>query len=181
MWHQGRRDFSKSINNTIPLKPLLIVAGNEQNSPKALKILRKRGISFLFIPCWKTMVKIPEEIVDYGTELAEHIGKIDKTFQWKGPIRSYHRDVKMQKCKLLVIYSPTKDQAYRRGAFFFHRLKLKKIKRIKKGYYRVKKYPSNLHAINLQTGKVQGEDEIISEIAEILTRKLDVKTHRNPA
>jgi len=147
--------------------PLLIVAGNKENSPKALKILRRKRISFLYIPCWKTMVKVPEEIADCAVVLANDVRKRDKTFRWK-IIRSYHRDVNIQKCKLLVIYSPTKNQAYRRGSYFLHKLELKKFERLKKGYYWVKEYPSNLHAVDSQTGEIRGEDDILSEVKKIL-------------
>lgn len=148
------------------MSPLLIVNGREEDNLEALENLRKHGVRFLFIPCWKTMVKVPEEITEDAEELAESIEKRDKTFYWK-MIRSYHRDVRLQKCKLLVIYSPTKDQAYRRGGYFLYKLELNKFERLRKGYYWVKKYPSNLHAVNSK-GEIHGSDNIIKEVERSL-------------
>jgi len=153
-------------------RPLLIVNGKEENNPEALENLAKMGIRFLFLPCWKTMVKVPEEITDNAEELAASIEKRDKTFQWKNfLIRSYHRDVRLQKCKLLVIYSPTKDRAYRRGGYFLHKLELNKFERLRKGYYWVKEYPSNLHAVNSK-GEIHNSDNIVNEVKKILTRSI---------
>jgi hypothetical protein len=112
------------------------------------------------------MVKVPEEIVDSAVKLATTVKKMDKTFRWK-MIRSYHKDVRLQKCRLLVIYSPTKDQAYKRGSYFLHKLELNKFERLEKGYYWVKEYPSNLHAVNLE-GDIHGEDDVINEVKKAL-------------
>jgi len=158
----------ESFNEATVPRSLLIVNGKKKSNPEALENLTKRRIRFLFIPCWKTMVKVPEEITDKAVELAASIKKKDKTFRWK-IIRSYHRDVRLQKCKLLVIYSPTKDQAYRRGGYFLHKLELNKFERLRKGYYWVKEYPSNLHAVNSK-GEIHGSDDIVSEVKKILTR-----------
>jgi len=157
----------ESFNNAVFSRPLLIVNGKEENSPEVLEYLRKRRVRFLFIPCWKTMVKVPEEITENAVELATGIERRDKTFRWK-VIRSYHRDVRSQKCNLLVIYSPTRDQAYRRGGYFLHKLKLNNFKKLRKGYYWVKEYPSNLHAVNSK-GEVHGPDYIMNKVKEILT------------
>ena len=124
--------------------PLLFVAGKRVRNDDAINLMERSGVELLFIPCWKTMVKIPEEIVDEAKELAMQLEEADETFKWKW-VHSYLKDVREQSCILLVIYSPTKNQAYRRGTYFMHRLRLMRFERIEKGYYWVKKYPSNLH------------------------------------
>jgi hypothetical protein len=48
--------------------------------------------------------------------------------------------VQEQKCILFVIYSPTKDQAYKRENYFMKKLKLTKFRRIEKGYYWVEEF-----------------------------------------
>lgn len=164
--HMSWGDAFESFDDATASRPLLIVNGKEENNPEALQNLRKRRVRFLFIPCWKTMVKIPEEITENAVGSAASIEKRDKTFRWK-MIRSYHRDVRLQKCRLLVIYSPTKDQAYRRGSYFLHKLKLNKFERLRKGYYWVKEYPSNLHAVNSR-GEIHGSDDIVGEVKKIL-------------
>jgi len=124
--------------------PLLFVDGKRVRNDDAIKLMERSGVEFLFIPCWKTMVKIPEEIVDEAEELALQLEGADETFRWKW-VHSYLKEVREQNCVLFVLYSPTKDQAYSRGNYFTHKLGLIEFKRIKKGYYWIKKYPSNLH------------------------------------
>jgi hypothetical protein len=123
---------------------LLFVNGQRVENAKALDFMRNHGIEFLFMPCWKTMIKVPEEIISYAVALAEELGKMDETFKWKW-VRSYKPDIRRQKCVLFVIYSPNKDQAYKRGSYFMQKLELTKFERINRGYYWVKEYPSNLH------------------------------------
>lgn len=151
------------VSNT---SPLLLVDGEEENNAEALKYLSTSKVRFLYVPCWKTMVKVPEEIIDDAVELATRLEKRDRTFRWK-IIQSYHKDICVQRCKLLVIYSPTKDQAFRRGGYFLHKLNLRKFERLMKGYYWVKEYPSNLHAVDLE-GEIQGSDDIVYGVKRIL-------------
>jgi hypothetical protein len=42
---------------------------------KALELMEKYGIHFLFLPCWKTMFKVPKEIIAEAEALAEHLEK----------------------------------------------------------------------------------------------------------
>jgi hypothetical protein len=90
------------------------------------------------------MIKIPTEIISEAVVLAGELEKMDETFKWKW-VYSYLPDVQRQRCVLFVIYSPTKDQAYKRGSYFMQKLRLTRFKRIEKGYYWVEEYQSNLH------------------------------------
>jgi hypothetical protein len=149
--------------------PLLIVNGEKRSNLEALEKLRENRVRFLFIPCWKTMVKVPEEIVSNAEKLATNLRKIDRTFYWK-IIRSYKKDVRQQKCRLLVIYSPSNDQAFRRGTYFLHKLELNKFERLIKGYYWVKKYPSNLHTVD-SLGEIHGSEDIVDKVKKIVAYK----------
>lgn len=150
-------------------KPLLIVNGIRAEDEDILSLMRSKGIEFLFIPCWKTMVKIPLELTDEAVKYAQGLSSIDDTFFWK-IIPSYLPDVKAQKCRLLVIYSPTRDLAYRRGGYFLHKLNLKKYKRIEKGYYWVKLYPSNLHHVDPDTGNIVVDKEYEELLHKIMSK-----------
>jgi len=91
------------------------------------------------------MIKIPEEIVEAVSRTCTEIEAKDETFKFK-IISSYKPDMKRQRCKLLVIYSPTRDQAYRRAGWMVSKFGLKSFNRLEKGYYWVEEYRSNLHA-----------------------------------
>jgi len=95
---------------------LLFVNGQRVKNAKALDFMKNHGIEFLFMPCWKTMIKVPEEIISDAVALAEELEKMDETFKWKW-VRFYKPDIRRQKCVLFVIYSPNKDQAYKRGSY----------------------------------------------------------------
>ena len=157
------------------IEPMLVVNGVEIEDKKVLSLLKRKGIEFLFIPCWKTMVKIPLEKIEEAMRYAEELSKVDKTFFWK-IISSRLPDVRSQKYMLLVIYSPTKDLAYKRGGYFLHKLNLKSCKRIKKGYYWVKKYPSNVHYVDPQTGKIV-VDEVFKEVLCEIKSKMKLIKH----
>jgi hypothetical protein len=110
------------------------------------------------------LVKVPKEIIAEAEALAEHLEKMDETFRWKW-VYSYLPDVRKQECVLFVIYSPTKDQAYKRGTYFMSKLALSKFERIEKGYYWVEEYPSNLHH------KEDNEITIHPEDAEFINKR----------
>jgi hypothetical protein len=99
-----------------------------------------------FMPCWKTMIKIPEEIVERAFELGEGLEREYEDFSFK-ITTSYKPDIRNeQRCKLMVVYSPTKDLAHIRGTKIMYGLKLKDFPQIEAPWYSVKEYPSNLHA-----------------------------------
>jgi hypothetical protein len=150
------------------MKALLIVNGQKVENSKALELMEKYGIHFLFLPCWKTMVKVPKEIIAEAEALAERLEKMDETFRWKW-VYSYLPDVRKQECVLFVIYSPTKDQAYKRGTYFMSKLALPKFERIEKGYYWVEEYPSNLHHKEDNEITIHPEDaEFINKVKGVL-------------
>jgi hypothetical protein len=155
------------------MKTLLVVDGRKVKDGRALELLRSHGVEFLYMPCWKTMIKVPEEVLSEAKALAETLEKMDKTFKWKW-VPSYLSDVRKQRCALFVIYSPTKDQAYKRGSYFVKKLKLMKIRRIEKGYYWVKEYPSNLHYKHADKVIITLEDaDLVERVRSSLLNNVD--------
>jgi hypothetical protein len=144
------------------MKALLVVDGRKVEDSRALELLRSRGVEFLYMPCWKTMIKVPEEVLSEAEALAETLEKMDETFKWKA-VPSYLSDVQDQRCVLFVIYSPTKDQAYKRGSYFVKKLMLTRFKRMEKGYYWVREYPSNLHYKRANKISIRPEDADLIE------------------
>lgn len=126
--------------------PICFIGGVRIEKDEVLDLLRDNGVESLFMPCWKTMVKIPTEIVEKASELGERLGEGYDDFSFK-IITSYKQDIRdEQKCELMVVYSPTNDLAYVRGNKIMYSLNLKECPRIKMPYYWVKEYPSDLHA-----------------------------------
>ena len=125
-------------------KPICYVDGRKVDNKDVEVLLTQECVDFLFMPCWKSMIKIPEEIVETVFRVCTEIETKDETFKFK-IIPSYKPDVKRQRCKLLVIYSPTRDQAYRRAGWIVSKFGLKSFNRLEKGYYWVEEYPAKLH------------------------------------
>ena len=65
------------------MKTLLVVDGRKVKDGRALELLRSHGVEFLYMPCWKTMIKVPEEVLSEAKALAETLEKMDETFKWK--------------------------------------------------------------------------------------------------
>jgi hypothetical protein len=145
------------------MKTLLVVDGRRVEDGRALELMRSHGVEFLYMPCWKTMIKVPEEMVNEAKTLAETLEKMDETFKWKW-VLSRLPDVQKQRCVLFVVYSPTKDQAYKRGSYFVKKLKLAKFRRIEKGYYWIEEYPSNLHYKHADKITITPEDADLVEM-----------------
>jgi hypothetical protein len=143
---------------------LLVTNGRRVEDSKALKLMKNHNLSFLFMPCWKTLVKVPEEVVGEAEALAKRLEELDETFRWKR-VSSYLPDVQKQGCVLFVIYSPARDQAYKRGSYFKQKLMLTRFKRIEKGYFWVEEYPSNLHYKQGNEMRILPEDAyVIKEV-----------------
>lgn len=126
--------------------PICFVEGEKIKEENVLNLLKENDVGGLFIPCWKTMIKIPNEIVERAFKLGEELERANEDFFFK-IITSYKPDITFkQRCKLMVVYSPTNDLAYIRGNKIMCDLKLKEFPRIEAPWYWVKEYPSNLHA-----------------------------------
>ena len=52
------------ISNPRNIKPLPIINGIKIEDKDILSLMKSKGIEFLFIPYWMTMVKIPLELID---------------------------------------------------------------------------------------------------------------------
>ena len=149
--------------------PICFVEGEKIQEEDVLNLLREKKIGSLFIPCWKTMIKTPNEIVEKAFKLGEELERKYEDFFFK-IITSYKLDIsKEQRCKLMVVYSPTKDLAYIRGNKIMYGLKLKEFPRIKRPYYWVKGYPSDLHAGEGDDIHISSEgEELINRVKGIL-------------
>jgi len=141
--------------------------------------IEQKNLEFLFMPCFKTMVKIPVEIVDQVFEKCCEIQeKKDETFIFK-IIRSTKRDITIdQRCKLLVIYSPDKERAYKRGAWMIYLFNLDKNVNIHAPCYWVKRFPSNLHYTEKETGRIVIHEEDNELLKGILKGKISVRIKR---
>jgi len=153
--------------------PICFVGGEKIQEEAVLNLLSEKEVNSLFIPCWKTMIKIPDEIVERAFKFGEEFEKKYEDFSFK-IITSYKPDIRNeQRCKLMVVYSPTKDSAYMRGNKIMCDLKLEEFPQIKGVYYRVKGYPSNFHAGEGDDIHIGSEGEkLVNSVKSILDSKL---------
>ena len=149
--------------------PICFVEGEKTQQEDVLNLLREHNVGGLFIPCWKTIIKIPNKIVERTLELGEGLEREYEDFFFK-ITTSYKPDITFkQDAKLMVVYSPTKDLAYIRGSKIMYGLKLKDFPQIEAPWYSVKEYPSNLHAGEGDDIHISSEnEEFVNSIKSIL-------------
>jgi len=151
--------------------PICFVDGEKIEEENVLNLLKENDVDGLFIPCWKTMIKIPKEIVENAFELGEGLERANEDFFFK-IITSYKPDITFkQRCKLMVVYSPTNDLAYIRGNKIMGTLRLKDFSQIEAPWYWVKEYPSNLHAGEGDNIRAHSESEkLVNRVKELLSK-----------
>lgn len=149
--------------------PLCFVDGEKNQKEDILDLLRERNVGGLFIPCWKTIIKIPNKIVERAFEFGEGLEREHEDFFFK-ITTSYKPDITFkQDAKIMVVYSPTKDLAYIRGTKIMYGLKLKDFPQIEAPWYSVKEYPSNLHAGEGDDIHIRSEnEELVNSVKSIV-------------
>jgi len=149
--------------------PICFVDGEKTQEEDVLNLLKENDVGGLFIPCWKTIIKIPNKIVDRAFELGKGLERAHEDFFFK-ITTSYKPDITFkQDAKLMVVYSPTKDLAYIRGNKIMYGLRLKEFPQIEAPWYWVKGYPSNLHAGEGDNIHIRSEnEELVNSVKSIL-------------
>jgi len=149
--------------------PICFVDGEKTQEEDVLNLLRESEVGGLFIPCWKTLIKIPNQIVERAIELGDELEEKYEDFFFK-IITSYKPDITFkQDAKLMVVYSPTEDLAYIRGDKIMYGLRLKEFPQIEAPWYWVKEYPSNLHAGEGDDIHISSEnEEFVNSIKSIV-------------
>jgi len=148
---------------------ICFVDGEKTQEEDVLNLLREHNVGGLFIPCWKTLIKIPNEIEERALELGEGLESEYEDFFFK-ITTSYKPDITCkQDAKLMVVYSPTKDLAYIRGNKIMYGLRLKEFSQIEAPWYSVKEYPSNLHAGEGDNIHIRPEnEELVNSVKSIV-------------
>lgn len=149
--------------------PICFVDGEKNQKEDILDLLREHNVGGLFIPCWKTLIKIPNKIVERTLELGKGLEREYEDFFFK-ITTSYKPDITFkQDAKLMVVYSPTKDLAYIRGTKIMYGLKLKDFPQIEAPWYSVKEYPSSLHAGEGDDIHISSEgEELVNSVKSIV-------------
>lgn len=149
--------------------PICFVDGEKIQKGEVLNLLKENDVGGLFIPCWKTMIKIPNKIVERAFELGDELEEKYEDFFFK-IITSYKPDITFkQDAKLMVVYSPTEDLAYIRGNKIMYGLRLKEFPQIEAPWYSVKEYPSSLHAGEGDDIRIRSEnEELVNSVKSIV-------------
>jgi hypothetical protein len=107
---------------------------------------KKLPQELIFIPCWKTMIKIPFQISKQ--KILKNLSLLKKEKRriiFKIISAPYLPDVKNQQSYLLIIFSKEKWEAYEYGNKIKKLLNLDSFEGLKKGVFWVKRYPSPYH------------------------------------